>query len=224
MISMKHRLFLDGGILFGTLLCMAYAWTGKCLHEWIGLAVLVLFVVHLWINRRWYANAFRRKGIPMNGIRKLLNGLLLFITVGMIVSSVLLSEYVFCFLEVGGNRAGLTPHLICSYWGFLLMAMHLGLHWSFVMAPFKKVFGTVLSQNPWLGCVVSSFTVVFGVVAFWHQQYGLHLFLRIGTSDLAHSDSLLLFTAEQLLVMGLFIVFIRGVQKWVLERRAKVVS
>ena len=45
MVSMKDRLLLDGGIFLGTLACMAYAWTGKLLHEWIGLAVVVLFVI-----------------------------------------------------------------------------------------------------------------------------------------------------------------------------------
>ena len=44
----------------------------------------------------------------------------------MIVSSLLLSEYVFGFLGLGGDKVGLTPHLICSYWGFLIMAMHIG--------------------------------------------------------------------------------------------------
>ena len=44
MVSIKERLCLDGGIFLGTLFCMAYAWTGKLLHEWIGMVVVVLFI------------------------------------------------------------------------------------------------------------------------------------------------------------------------------------
>lgn len=222
MVSMKNRMLLDGGIFIGTLACMAYVWTGKLLHEWIGLAVVALFVVHLFINRRWYGKALISKGVPMNGTRKIFNCLLLFMTLGMTVSSVLLSEYVFGFLGLGGDKVGLTPHLICSYWGFLIMAMHIGLHWQMLMIQFKKtVFGKALTQVPWVGRVASVLTVVLGAVSLWHQQYGAHLFMRLGTSDMPHSNSLLLFTAEQLLIVGLFIVVIRMVQRYVLGRRTK---
>ena len=190
MVSMKDRLLLDGGIFLGTLACMAYAWTGKLLHEWIGLAVVVLFVIHLLINRRWYGKAFTGKGVPMNGVRKTFNCLLLFMTLGMIVSSLLLSEYVFGFLGLGGDKVGLTPHLICSYWGFLIMAMHIGLHWPMLLAQFKKTaLGKTLCGQAWLGRVGAIITVVLGAVSLWHQQYGAHLFMRIGTSDLPHQDS-----------------------------------
>ncbi len=124
--GIDERMLLDGGIFLGTLAFMVDFWTGKLLHEWIGLAVVVLFVTHLLINRRWYGKAFTSKGVPMNGVRKTFNCLLLFMTLGMIVSSLLLSEYVFGFLGLGGDKVGLTPHLICSYWGFLIMAMHIG--------------------------------------------------------------------------------------------------
>ena len=141
MVSIKVRLCLDGGIFLGTLFCMAYAWTGKLLHEWIGMAVVVLFIAHLFINRRWYSKAFARKGVPMNGTRKTFNCLLVFMTLGMTVSSVLLSEYVFGFLGLGGNEVGLTPHLICSYWGCssLLFAQCSKKCWQRLLKSAKRV-------------------------------------------------------------------------------------
>lgn len=42
--------------------------------------------------------------------------------------------------------------------------------------------------------------------------------MRIGTSDLPYSNSVLLFTIEELLIMGLFIVIIRAVQQKVLAK------
>lgn len=225
MVSIKNRLFLDGGIFLGTLACMAYAWTGKLLHEWIGLAVIVLFVAHLFINRRWYGKAFTSKGVPMNGIRKTFNCLLLFMILGIIVSSLLVSEYIFGFLGLGEGKVGLTPHLICAYWGFLIMAMHIGLHWQMLMAQFKKTaLGKTLCNQVWVGRMMPLVTAVLGIVSFWHQQYGVHLFMRIGTSDLPHGESWFLFAAEQLLIMGLFIVVICVVQKMVLGYRTKTVS
>lgn len=122
-------------------------------------------------------------------------------------------------LAWGGNEVGLTPHLICSYWGFLIMAIYIGLHWQMFTAQLKKTaVGKALCSQPWLGRVLSVVSVVFGAVALRHQQYGAHLFMRIGTSDLPYSNSVLLFTIEELLIMGLFIVIIRAVQQKVLAK------
>lgn len=220
MISIKHRLLLDGGIFIGTLLCMAYMWTGAFNHEVIGTLVIVAVVGHLFINRRWYGKAFTSKGVPMNGWRKTINCLLLFVTLGMTVSSLLLSEYLFAFLGLGGAKVGLTPHLICGYWGFIMMALHIGMHGTMLLAQWKKTAaGQWMAANPWVGKALAAVTVIYGIYGMWVQQYGAHLFMRIGTSDLAYGHSFWLFNAEQLAIVGGVAVLIYGLQQWTNRRR-----
>ncbi|MBR7070971.1 MAG: hypothetical protein IKI29_02255 [Clostridia bacterium] len=44
------------------LLClMAYQVTGEALHEWFGIGMTVLLIVHHILNRKWYAALFKGK-------------------------------------------------------------------------------------------------------------------------------------------------------------------
>lgn len=52
-----------------------------------------------------------------------------------------LSRYVFDFLNIRGFsvQAG-TVHMICAYWGFILMSLHLGIHWEVFISKIGKLF------------------------------------------------------------------------------------
>lgn len=220
MVSVKNRLALDAVIFVATLLSMAYTWTGTFRHELVGTVAVVGVIAHLFINRRWYGKAFTTKGVPMNGWRKTLNCLLLFVTLGMTVSSMLLSKYLFAFLGFGGANVGLTPHLICGYWGFLIMALHIGMHGSMLLAQWKKTaLGKWMSARSWVGKALAVVAIVYGAYGLWVQEYGAHLFMRIGTSDLAYPHGFWLFTAEQLAIVGLFAVAIYYYSQWKNKRR-----
>ena len=44
------------------LLClMAYQVTGEALHEWIGIGMTVLVIIHQILNRKWYGAIFKGK-------------------------------------------------------------------------------------------------------------------------------------------------------------------
>lgn len=61
----------------------------------------------------------------------LLNVLLLAAMIGLMVSGVILSRVVFDFLPIsGGTGFARTLHMLASYWGFIFMSLHLGLHWA----------------------------------------------------------------------------------------------
>lgn len=59
------------------LLLMAYSLVGEVLHEWMGIAMLVLFVLHHIWNRTWY-KSIGRGGLSLHrAVRTALNLLLL---------------------------------------------------------------------------------------------------------------------------------------------------
>ena len=46
------------------ILClMAYQVTGEMAHEWIGMGMTVLVIVHQILNRKWYSALFKGKDI-----------------------------------------------------------------------------------------------------------------------------------------------------------------
>ena len=66
------RIGIDIGMTVLLLLLMAYELIGSGLHEWIGLAMFVLFVCHHLLNRGWYKNLFRGSYTPMRLLQTIL--------------------------------------------------------------------------------------------------------------------------------------------------------
>ena len=60
------------------LLClMAYQVTGEVLHEWIGISMTLLVILHQILNRKWYGALFKGKYNPYRTVTTILNLLLL---------------------------------------------------------------------------------------------------------------------------------------------------
>lgn len=152
------------------LLClMAYQVTGEMAHEWIGMGMTVLIIIHQILNRKWYGALFKGKYRPYRILSTTLNILLLL--------SFLLTA--FCGMSISGYAVpflyGMAPvsfvrrtHLSMSHWSFVLMGMHLGMHIPMMTAGLK-----------WKGrtktILAGLFTCIGGI--------GLYLFLRNGMPD-----------------------------------------
>ena len=152
------------------LLClMAYQVTGEMAHEWIGMGMTVLIIIHQILNRKWYGALFKGKYMPYRILSTTLNILLLL--------SFLLTA--FCGMSMSGYAVpflyGMAPvsfvrrtHLSMSHWSFVLMGMHLGMHIPMMTAGLK-----------WKGrtktILAGLFTCIGGI--------GLYLFLRNGMPD-----------------------------------------
>lgn len=56
------------------------------------------------------------------------------------VSGILMSREIFSFLPIdGGMGFARILHMVTAYWGFLLMSVHLGLHWGMIMGMVRKL-------------------------------------------------------------------------------------
>ena len=118
------------------LLClMAYQVTGEMAHEWIGVGMTVLVVIHQILNRKWYGALFKGKYNPYRSITTILNALLLVSFALTAFCGMAMSSYAVPFLY------GMAPvsfvrrmHLSMSHWGFVLMGLHLGMHMPAITA------------------------------------------------------------------------------------------
>lgn len=124
----RHRvvqLLMIGGLIA----CMSYSLLGAAIHEWLGTAVLAGFIWHLLRNRRWFSGLACGRWSASRLFSSALDGLLCFFTLGLVASSLMLSQYVFAFLPLDlPAGTGATPHQVCACWGFLAAALHLGRH------------------------------------------------------------------------------------------------
>ena len=152
------------------LLClMAYQVTGEVLHEWIGIGMTVIVLIHQILNRKWYGAIFKGKYNSYRIATTVVN-------IALLLSFALTA---FCGMSMSGHAVpflyGMTKatfarrmHLSMSYWAFVLMGMHLGMHIPVMFARLKLTdkMKTVIS---------AALCVVAGI--------GLFLFIRNGIPD-----------------------------------------
>lgn len=120
------KMMIDVAMTVGLLMLMAYSMIGEAAHEWIGCGMLLLFLVHHGLNIRWFRNLFHGRYTVFRTTRTILVVLLLGCMAGSAVSGVVLSRYVFRNLPVmGGSAWARSVHMICAYWGFILMSLHI---------------------------------------------------------------------------------------------------
>ena len=121
------------------LLClMAYQVCGEVLHEWGGVVMTLLLIVHHILNRRWYASLFKGRYNAYRVVTVVVNTLLL----GCIALTALCGmsmsahavPFLYGLLHVSFAR---QFHLALSYWSFVLMGFHLGLHVPAITAGLK---------------------------------------------------------------------------------------
>ena len=152
------------------LLClMAYQVTGEALHEWLGVGMTVLLIVHHGLNRKWYAALFKGTYNAYRIVTAAVNTLLL-ATIALTAScGMAMSAHAVPFLY------GMAPmgfvrqaHLACSYWSFVLMGFHIGLHLPAITAKVKPNRTAKIICTVW-------FTALAGT--------GLYLFIQNGIPD-----------------------------------------
>ena len=153
------------------LFLMAYQVTGEAAHEWIGMGMTALVVIHQILNRKWYSALFYRKG-KYNLYRIVTTVLNILLLLSFVLTA-------FCGMSMSGHAVpflyGMAPvsfarrmHLSMSHWAFVLMGLHLGMHIPAMAAGMK--------QNGKLKMILTGIFACIGGI-------GLYLFYRNGMPD-----------------------------------------
>ena len=189
----------------GMLFLMGYHLWGDTAHEWVGAGIFILFILHHFLNWRWWRGLFKGKCNAARILQVVIDLLVLASMLGLIVSSVILSNEVFAFLHIRGHMSfARRLHMASAYWGFLLMAAHLGLHWGMLL---KMVQKTRLSgkRQPVFPTLLGAAVAVYGVVAMVKRDFSTYLFLQAEFVFLDFGESKILFYLDYLSIMGTFI-------------------
>lgn len=185
-------------------LLMAYSLVGEQVHEWLGTAMLLLFLGHHALNWRWYRSLPRGKWSPARVLQAAVNASLLLVMLGLAVSGVLLSRHVFSFLPLRGGRSfARTLHMLSAYWGLCIMSLHLGLHWGTVLAMGRRI---VKNTPPWgktLLRIGAALVCLWGAYAFVRREIGSYLLLRTAFVFFDFEEPLAMFLLDYLAIMGL---------------------
>ena len=152
---------IDIALTVTLLLLMAFQVTEQLAHEWLGITMFVLTIVHQLLNRKYYAAIFKGRYSPLRVFQLIVNTLLLLSFLCTALSGMMMSRYATPFLN------GILPssvvrqgHLALSHWSFVLMGLHLGLHLGIIVSRLKN----------------KTVRIVLGIVMTGISVYGFSLF------------------------------------------------
>ena len=207
-MNRKRKGAVDAAMTVALLFLMGYQFWGDEAHEWAGAGIFVLFAVHHILNWRWHKNLFRGKYSLMRVFRVGMDMLTWFSMIALLYSSIVLSRYVFSFMRIeGGMALARRLHILGSYWGFLLMNVHLGLHWNMVIRMAQKRIRIRKSSKIrsillfFIGTAIS----LYGIAVFIRRDFLTYLLLKSEFVFLDYGESVFLFYIDYLALMGLCI-------------------
>lgn len=204
--KMIVKLTTDVVMTAGMLLLMTYELVGQTVHEWIGVAVFVLFVLHHVLNSHWSRSLLRGKYTAARILQTVLVVLVLLSMLGSMFSGVILSRHVFSFISIRGRRAfARNLHMISAYWGFVFMALHLGFHWNMIMGMAKKLVKHESAFRTWTLRIIAALTAGYGMYAFIRRQIGSYMLLKNQFVFFDFEEPLIFFFIDYLAVIGLFV-------------------
>ena len=179
------------------LFLMAYQVTGEVLHEWMGMGMTALVIVHQILNRKWYSAVFKGKYNPYRIMTTAVNILLLLSFAMTALSGMSMSGHAVPFMY-GMVPASLARkmHLAMSHWSFVLMGLHIGLHIP-VMTAKMKIEGKTKTAVTAVFCCIAG----FGLFLFLHNGWADYMFFRAAFAFLDYEKAGVLVFLENMLML-----------------------
>ena len=183
---------------------MTYSLIGETLHEAAGTAMLLLYIVHLLLHLKWW------KAVPKGTYsvyRTVTTALDILLLPGMLllpVSGILMSRHLFRFFRIPGTAAlARTLHLVLSYWCFVLMSVHVGLHAEMI---WKRITKNVKAKRvaSVSAVLIAAAVSAYGAYAFINRGFPGYLILQTKFAFIDFSEPLIRCAADYVAVMVLF--------------------
>lgn len=190
----RFRFAIDIIMSLLLVLQMLYLLVGEAYHEWAGLALTVLFIVHNALNRRWYKVILKGRYTKRRILSTVINSACALSIIVLAVSGISMARHSIAvhLLPMGAAR---ILHMLAAYWGFVFISMHAGLHMATIL---RKAAG----KRYWKIGIAS--IAIIGIWAFMKERFLYYMFLSEEFVFFDFSTPLPLLVAEYLMIMLLF--------------------
>ena len=202
LITLLSIILMGGTILF----------PNDRVHQICGIALVILWVVHIVFNRRWYGALFKGQYKPYRIMQLIVNCDVLICALLLLISGLLMAWFI-PSVWVGGTLGfARTTHLLASHWYYIFMALHIGLHGGMLVNQLK-IHGLI----PRIICILIS---LYGIYAFiirgvWKYMFGLQQFFFFD-----FSRGYILFALDYISIIVLFATIIHYIRKVVVAMGA----
>ena len=219
------KMLVDALMSLALLFLMGYQFWGDLAHEWVGAAMFALFIVHHILNGNWYKTLFRGSCTLFRMTQILLDLAVFAAMICLMISGTLLSNHVFAFLHLqGGIAIARLLHMASSYWGFVVMALHLGMHWGIFASLARNIFrmGNSSPKRKAALFLVGAAVALYGLTVFWKRNLLTYMFVQTKFVFMDFQEPPWLFYLEYLAMAGTCIFLshygVRLLRKWNVTR------
>lgn len=202
------KVIIDVLMTLTLMFLMGYQIWANVAHEWAGAVMLILFLAHHILNLSWYKNLFKGRFTPIRVLQICVDMLLLIVMLAQMYSGIAMSRHLFAFLPIDGTMAlARRLHILGAYWGFILMSVHLGLHWNMFLSFTKRKTGVIKPSNVrrLILFLISLLIASYGVFVFINRGFPTYLFLQSEFVFLDYDEPVLSFYLDYFCLMGLWV-------------------
>jgi len=191
-------------------------------HIYIGIALFILFAIHIFINRNWFKTIFKGKYALRRMVMTAVNILLVLAAATLIISGILEARWKDSFLQFESEITLRQLHTTAAYWFWPLIGVHLGLHWGM----FTKFIGKnnfIITVMRILACLFAA----FGAWSFFDRDMFAKLFLGFSFDYWPPERPVVLFFVETLSIMGLFVFmsyYFMKLNFWLKNQKSKTIN
>ena len=196
----RIRMIIDILMTIFFIILMGYYITGGEVHEIIGTVTFVLFIAHHILNINWYKSIFKGKHNFYRIFQIILNSLLFVSMLGMMISGIMISGHVFSFLNITTTMFGRELHMISASWGFILMAIHVGMHIAGMMSKLNKKMKNTMFEYVYY--FIIAILMGLGVYSIISLRIWEEMFLLVDFKFYDYSQSSILFYLKYVTILN----------------------
>jgi Domain of unknown function (DUF4405) len=155
-ISRSHtiviKLLVDASMTAAVLMLLTLALTGLAVHEWLGIALLVIAMLHLLLNWAWIVTGVRRFFGPLSPLVRfnaILNSLLFMLMSVVLGSGLMISVVALRFfgLRMLPSIFLRLVHQVSADALLLVVGLHLGMNWRSVVTSLRKLLAAPVARG-----------------------------------------------------------------------------
>ncbi|WP_262186268.1 DUF4405 domain-containing protein [Serratia fonticola] len=166
----KFQVVQDLVMIIILLSLMGFHLWGENLHEWLGIAFLMIILLHNGLNIHWVKKLAQGEYSAFRCMQVTVNLLLVLLFSMAIISGMMLSKHLFPDFPIHSSPDLVRKiHMTSVHWGQIIIAVHLGMHWQML----ARFFGKVWSVSPISFLSKRLMPAIFFSIA----AYGLYAFI-----------------------------------------------
>lgn len=208
---MKKKLIVDIIMFILMLLEFSRLYTGALLHELIGIALLILVIVHLILNKNYLLNILKAKYNVRSIIMLITNILLIISFLLTIVLGILSSGEILTFLNIH-NLTIVKLHKILGNVSLIVIGIHLGINFN---AMFGKI--TKLIKNNIVNYILGIIIIMLGIYSSIKVDFIKHVIGEYGFS--IKEGNIIINILEYLSIILMFTIIINFIYKRIGEKK-----